>query len=252
MTEREPGRTDALSMSELPVPPEESRANVVPEVSGDEAAIVITADMLAAPANRQRRDFEQGMSFVPLVACSLIAVNIAAFAWEAAVGALQNEQAILAAGAVNWPELQRGEYWRLATSMFLHADASHLVGNCVALYILGMAAEHGFGSGKTLVGYLAIGVAASLLSVWLQPVPTVGASGAIFGLMGAVMIFMHRHRREFYVRDARIGVVLLVWSLYQIATGFLNPQIANWAHVGGLAGGAFLGLCLKPRPQIGA
>jgi rhomboid protease GluP len=203
--------------------------------------------MLASPKVDARRDFEQGMSPFPAVAILLICCFIATFSWEAAAGILPNGQALIAAGAINLPELQRGEVWRLTTCLFLHGDANHLIGNCMALYIIAMASQQAFGAGKTLAAFFLTGAAASAVSVWFQPVPTIGASGAIFGLIGAVIAFLYRYRRKFYLRDARIALVLLLWSLYQVGAGFLDPQIANAAHVAGLVGGGVLGLLLPPK-----
>src|SRR5487761_1073746 len=141
------------------------------------------------------------MAHWPPIALALITANVGVFVWEAATGALANTEAIIAAGALHRPEVARGEYWRLLSSMFLHGDTSHLIGNCVVLYILGMACEHAVGVPRSLEIYLLCGLAGSLLSVLTEPGPTVGASGAIFGLMGCTAAFLYRHRRQFYLRD---------------------------------------------------
>ncbi len=95
--------------------------------------------------------------------------------------------------------------------------------------------------------YLASGIAASLLSMGLSPGPSVGASGAIFGLMGAVIAVLNRHQHRLYLRDRRIGAVLAAWAIYTIATGLMSPFVDNAAHAGGFLGGALLGLRLTPR-----
>lgn len=218
-----------------------------PPAPAEEAAILISAEMLVSPRVESRRDFEQGMSPFPRATVALICALVATFVWEVASGALENVQGLLAAGAIDLPELQRGEVWRLVTSLFLHADAKHLVGNCVALFIIGMASQQAFGAGKTLAAFFLTGAVASAISVWFQPVPTIGASGAIFGLIGGVIAFLYRYRNQFYLRDARIGWVLSIWSLYVIATGFLNPRVANVAHLTGLIGGGLIGLLLPSK-----
>ena len=86
----------------------------------------------------------------------------------------------------------------------------------------------------------------SLLSAALSPGPSVGASGAIFGVVAAVIVVLYRYQRRFYLRDKRIGFVLLFWAAYQISTGLLNPYIDNYGHLGGFAGGASAALLLRP------
>ncbi|HUY90708.1 MAG TPA: rhomboid family intramembrane serine protease [Pirellulales bacterium] len=237
-------------MSVYPNPPQ-ADADAAPAAPAEEAALVISAEMLVSAKAEPRRDFERGMSPFPRTTIALLCALVATFVWEELSGALDNVQALLAAGAINLPELQRGEVWRLVTCLFLHADANHLIGNCVALYIIGMASQQAFGAGRTLMSFFLTGAVASAVSVWFQPVPTVGASGAIFGLIGAVIAFLYRYRDKFYLRDARIAWVLLVWSLCQVGTGFLNPQVANAAHCAGLILGGVLGLLLPPKLQYG-
>jgi len=89
-------------------------------------------------------------------------------------------------------------------------------------------------------------LAGSLLSAALSPGPSVGASGAIFGVVAAVVVVLYRHQERFSLRDKRIGFVLLVWAGYQISTGLLNPYIDNYGHLGGLAGGGSTALLLEP------
>lgn len=227
----------------------QAEPDAVSAAAGEEAALMISADMLVSAETETRQDFERGMSAFPKTTIALLVALFATFVWELVNGALDNVQALLAAGAINLPELQRGEVWRLVACLFLHADAQHLVGNCVALYIIGMASQQAFGAGRTLMSFFLTGAVSSAVSVWFQPVPTIGASGAIFGLIGAVIAFLYRRRDKFYLRDARIAWVLLVWSLYQVATGFFSPQVANAAHCAGLILGGVLGLLLPPKLQ---
>lgn len=225
----------------------ESEAAGVPA----EEPLLITDDLLDTSVSEKRFDFERGISHWPAVSLLLIAVNIGVFVWEVMSGAFVSAQALIAAGALHRPEVVRGEYWRLFSTMFLHADANHLFGNCAALYILGMASERAFGHARSLAIYLLSGLAGSLLSVLIEPGPTVGASGAIFGLMGGTAAFLHRHRKEFFLRDGRIAIVLLVWAVWSLATGWFNPQIANMAHLGGFVAGSALALVV-PSPLLQA
>ncbi len=213
-----------------------------------EPPILITDDMLAPPPARPsgRVDFEQHMSYAPRVTLLLMAINIGVFVWEVRRGALESQAGIIAAGALSRALVLNGELWRLVTPMFLHGSPDHLIGNMIALYVLGMACEHALGSRQMLWVYLLSGVAASLLSVALSPGPSVGASGAVFGLMAAVIAVLSQHQQRFYVRDKRIGVVLAAWAVYTIGTGLLSPYVDNAAHAGGFLGGALLALRLEP------
>jgi rhomboid protease GluP len=208
----------------------------------------ISADMLAQPEPPESRvDFERGMSVFPWLCLGLIVANTAVFAWELAVGALGSTASITAAGALHRESVLHGEVWRMPWSMFLHGDVAHLVGNCVVLYILGMGLEHAVGFVSTAGVYLFAGLCGAALSLLMQPGPGVGASGAIFGLAGALVVFLYRFRHVYYVRDKQIGYVLLAWAVFQIVTGFLDPRIDNFAHLGGFAGGALAALTVRPR-----
>jgi rhomboid protease GluP len=200
----------------------------------------ITDDMLAAPA-ATGIDFERGMRYTGPVTLLLLGACTAVFVWQVVGGGLDSEEALVASGALVRDGLQRGEAWRLVSSMFLHAGFEHLLGNIVALYVLGIACEHAFGSATTAWLYAAAGVAGGLASAAVEPAPTVGASGAIFGLMGCMVAALQRLRRVVQVRDRRIGFVMAVWAVWQLAQGFASPFVANFAHLGGLVAGGLLG-----------
>lgn len=205
----------------------------------------ITADMLAEdPFHPARVDFERGMSAAPAFALALIAANVLAYGWELRIGALKSSEAIIAAGAIYGRKVFAGEGWRLLTGMFLHGGLVHLLGNCVVLYILGLVSERAWGRSRSLVIYFGSGLAASFISALMQPMPAVGASGAIFGLMGAVVVFFYRYGGAFCARERRIGSALLGWGLFQLGMGMLTPYVDNWAHMGGLAAGIVFGLKL--------
>lgn len=210
----------------------------------------ITADMLS-PRNggvEERVDFERGMSCFPVLTILLIAANLVMFIVEVASGALTNRETMIAAGALHRESVLHGEIWRLVSAMFLHGDFGHLLGNCFILYIVGMACEHAVGLWRTTALYFTSGICGFMLSLLVHPGPSVGASGAIFGLVGALVAFLFRHRREFFVREKRTGVVLATWAAYQIGIGFLTPFVDNAAHLGGLLAGA---ACVwRMRPDI--
>lgn len=200
-----------------------------------------------AEARAGRVDFEKQMSPAPPVTLALMGACVAVFALELGLGGLASRQAIVAAGALERTLLRQGQVWRLVSSMFLHAGFGHLFGNCAALYILGVACEHAYGRRRLALLYFAAGVCGGLMAMLVHAGPSVGASGAIFGLQAAAVVFFYRNRDQFYLRDKQIGFVLLVWGIYTIGTGFLTPFVDNFAHVGGALTGAALALRLKPR-----
>jgi rhomboid protease GluP len=197
-------------------------------------------------------DFERGMGYAPPGTLAIIALLVAVFIWQLSTGALQSEAGIVDAGALVRSRVLEGEHWRMLSATLLHGGFDHLLGNCLALYILGMAGEHALGAWRVLVLYLASGLAGSLASVLTGPGPSVGASGAICGLMGAVVLILYKYRRVYHVRDKEIGLVLAGWAAYTIIIGALDPQIDNWAHFGGLVGGAVVALGVRPKVARGA
>lgn len=212
-----------------------------------EEPILITPSMLTAPAQRGSVDFERGMSLTPPFTLLLIVANIAEFARELATGALHDVGSIVHAGALVRDRVVAGEVWRLVTAMFLHGGADHLIGNMIVLYIVGMACEHAFGPARTAFLYFSAGISGGIVSLLMRPGPSVGASGAIFGLLASVVVVLYRYRGRFHVRDKRIGYVLAGWAGYQILSGLATPFIDNYAHLGGIAGGALATLALTPR-----
>lgn len=217
----------------------------------EEPPIELDESMLAADAGRSRDgrpEFEAGMSYLPLVSLGIILACIGVFVWEVASGALESPKAIVAAGALSRAELAAGDYWRLLSPIVLHGSAQHLIGNMLALYVLGVGLEHALGRERTLIVFVGSGVAGSLLSVATQPGPSVGASGAIFGMMGALVVLLHRYQDAVHVRDQRVGIVLVCWAGYTLLLGMADPFIDNSAHLGGLVGGALLATQLSaPR-----
>ena len=213
-----------------------------------EQPVRITADMLEPqPSPETRVDFEKGMTYAPPATLLLIVAIGATFAWQLSVGALKDQASIIAAGALVREQVMQGEVWRLLSATLLHGNLEHLLGNAVSLYILGMACEHAYGTRPMLLVYLASGIAGSMLSVASGPGPSVGASGAIFGLMGAVLVLFWKHHTELLVRDKRIGIVVAAWAIFTIIQGLVTPMVDNAGHVGGLLGGMVTAWAMRPR-----
>jgi rhomboid protease GluP len=205
---------------------------------------------MLAEESAEQIDFEQGMGYWPPATLALIGVLVAVFVWQLASNALDSEAGIVDAGALVRSRVLEGEYWRMLSATMLHGGFDHLLGNCLALYILGLAGEHALGAWRVLVIYVASGLAGSLASVLTGPGPSVGASGAICGLMGAVVLILYRYRRVYHVRDKEIALVLAGWAAYTIVIGAIEPRIDNWAHLGGLLGGAVVASGIRPRALL--
>lgn len=207
-----------------------------------ETPLRITPEMLLS----RRVDFERRMRRFPPLTVAILAVLLLILIFEIRVGALESREAIVAMGALARERVVAGDYWRLLTAPWLHGSVDHLLGNGIALYILGMVCESAFGRAQLLVLYVLSGLAGSLLSVVMSPGPSVGASGAIFGLQGAAIVLFRMHRDRLLVRDRRVGLVLIIWALYTIVGGFMEPLIDNGAHIGGALGGALIARYLHP------
>ncbi len=192
------------------------------------------------------------MTYAPRLTLALMLANVVVFMWQVSSGALKSREAIIDAGALVQDRVLAGEYWRLMSAAFLHGGGDHLLGNMLSLYILGMACEHAYGARRYAAAYLVSALGGSLLSMATGPGPSVGASGAIFGLMGAVVVFLHRERERFFVRDGRIGVVIAVWALYTLVMGALSPVVDNAGHLGGLIAGAVIAWWLPARERADA
>lgn len=147
-----------------------------------------------------------------------------------------------------------GEIWRLFTPLFLHAGLIHLFFNCYVLVQVGRLIEDEFGSSRTWVIYLLSGVSGGLASNFVRPllglgnVPYVGASGAVFGLIGLAMITGWRRGGP---AGNAIKRSMISWTMYVLLFGFMVGA-DNFAHIGGLAGGVVCGLvvnggALNPR-----
>jgi rhomboid protease GluP len=148
-------------------------------------------------------------------------------------------------GANYGPAVLHGQWWRLVTSMFLHGGIVHLLLNGWALFQLAALFELWLGSVRLLLVYFVSGIAGSLASALFMQGPSVGASGAIFGLLGALIAFLLR-RREFLTPQARSLLTQLVgWAVINVVFGFSAQGIDNAAHLGGCAAGLLLGFVLR-------
>ncbi len=157
-------------------------------------------------------------------------------------------------GASFGPATKDGEWWRLGTAMFLHFGLVHLGVNLWALWDAGRLVERLYGSLRFVAAYLASGLAGNLLSLVAQGDRAVsgGASGAVFGVYGALLVCLWRERRQVHPVEFRwLFGGAVGFTAVTIALGLLVPGIDNAAHVGGLVAGALIGAALV-RPLSSA
>lgn len=186
----------------------------------------------------------------------LVAANAAVFAVMSVLGVSMlggHAEEYLRFGANFAPLTTSGEWWRLATCLFIHAGILHLALNMWALWDSGRLVERLFGSGWFAALYLFAGVCGSCASMlWNQHVISAGASGAVFGVFGALLAYMTVERGSIPPATLnRLRVSSSTFVVYSLFYGFLQSGIDNAAHLGGLAGGFVMGLALaRPLNEV--
>jgi membrane associated rhomboid family serine protease len=188
----------------------------------------------------------------PYVTPTLIGINAIMFVIVVAAGGglfVPNPETMIRFGTDYTPLTLAGQWWRLLTSIFLHFGLMHIAFNMLALYVNGRMAERIYGSARYLVIYLVAGVTGSLASLlWHPLVNGAGASGAIFGILGALLAFFVK--KESGVPASVIKVQrnsAMVFIAYNLLYGAGIQGIDNAAHLGGLIGGLIMGYLLS-RP----
>lgn len=162
-------------------------------------------------------------------------------------------RALLLLGAKENTLIAQGQYWRLITATFLHANLIHIFFNGYALFALGPESERIYGTGRFLALYFLAGLGGSVASYLFSPAPSVGASGAIFGLIGGLAVFFYLSRRALgdFARSQVQSMVAI--AMINLFIGFASPGVIdNWGHLGGLAAGAAAGAALAPRLTLEA
>jgi len=179
----------------------------------------------------------------------LIALNIAVYIYTSLAGGSLLETSydmILRYGQVNGFIIYYGWYWQFFTSMFIHVSIAHLAGNMLFLLIFGLRGEEMFSLPEYLLIYFLGGLTGNLLSLVFLPldIPSAGASGAIFAMFGACIIYARRS-----VGQSIIGALIYAFFLLFLSSG---PNVNDSAHIGGLIAGLLIGyvLAIKRKPAI--
>jgi rhomboid protease GluP len=183
----------------------------------------------------------------PLVTLVTIAITFVVFLLQQAAGGSTNTDVLLDFGAAYGPYFRQGQYWRLVMPMFLHIGWLHILVNMYALYILGPILERVYGYGRYSLIYVGSGIACAYLSMTVSNNISAGASGAIFGVAGAMLTTGFLHRQAVPRRWGRaFGKGILILIVLNLLLGMTIPHIDNWGHVGGLIGGMVLAALIPP------
>lgn len=173
----------------------------------------------------------------------MVGINIVIFVIMELYGDTEDAAYMLKWGAAYTPWILEGQWYRLFTSMFLHFGISHLVNNMVLLLFLGDTLEELVGKWRYLLIYLGGGLIGNVVSFAVDcrtggMAVSAGASGAVFGVIGALLILMIKHRGR--IREMTLSrlVFMIFLSIYH---GFQSTGIDNAAHIGGMLGGILLG-----------
>ena len=184
------------------------------------------------------------LSGVPWVAIGLIVVNVIVFFYIEATGSSEDTNYMIEMGGCYDPlVLEDHEYWRLITHFFLHFGPTHLFNNMVSLAVLGYATETTLGHVKFFFLYffsgILAGVATIVYNMYLNAEPSVscGASGAIFGLSGALLVILLKKNAGRRSTEVPRYLIFMALSLY---SGYLDPFINHVAHAGGFVAGVIL------------
>ena len=180
-----------------------------------------------------------------VVTRALIGINIAVYLLTLATGASINGVGgkVYEKGVLYGPLVADGEWWRLVTSSFMHYGPFHLAVNMYSLYLLGIPLENALGRGRYLAVYLVAGLAGSAGALVVTPnAATLGASGAIFGVMGALFVLERQGVRVF---AGSVGSLIVINLLFTYFSGAVGLHISLGGHVGGLVGGALAALALS-------
>lgn len=173
----------------------------------------------------------------------LVLTNILVFLMQIATA----NQLVLMGAKVN-EMIAQGQFYRLLTPIFLHGNIAHLLVNCYSLYSLGSTVERCFGSRRFVALYLFSGFLGCVASYFFSKNPSLGASGAIFGLVGGFAVYLKRHQ-YLLGESSRLGLFSIAQSLlFNVLMSFQRgSRIDNWGHLGGFVGGLLYSYLFGPN-----
>lgn len=183
-------------------------------------------------------------TFIPFLTYILLGMNLIVFLLMTLAGGSTNQRVLIAFGAKVNTLIQAGEVWRLLTSTFIHIGIMHLVFNLYALWALGPLTEESFGHRRFFVIYIFSGLGGSIASFLFTTALSAGASGAIFGLLGALLYDSFKRPNLW---KSGLGINLIIVILVNFGFGLTQPGIDNFAHLGGLLTGTVISVYFSQR-----
>ncbi len=201
--------------------------------------------MRCPECSRQRTPVKRlrQVAVVPRVTYALIAINVIAYLTEQgqfSIAGTEIHGKVIDEGVLFRAAIAEGhQYWRLVTAAFLHENILHIGFNMYLLYLLGMMLEPAIGSARFAMIYAVSLLAGSFGALFATAAASLGASGAIFGLMGAAAVELRA--RGFSVMQSGIGGLII----FNLILSFTLANISVGAHIGGLVGGALAGLAIR-------
>lgn len=185
----------------------------------------------------------------PRVTYTILGITVAAYLLQLLTQFLFGYDVAVGLGAKANDAIRAGQLWRFFTPMLLHGSILHIGFNMYALYIFGIGLERRYGHGRFLLLYILSGFAGSVFSFLFSSANSIGASGAIFGLIGAEGIFLIQNRKLFGAQAKRaLNNVIFVVAI-NLFLG-LQPGIDNWGHMGGLMGGLIFAWFAGPHWEV--
>lgn len=186
----------------------------------------------------------------PYVSVILLLINTALFVlmWKLGQGDVRRVAYLF--GDKENALIRAGQWWRLITPIFLHGSWEHLLANSLTLALLGMPMERIYGARKFFLIYMLAGIAGNLSSYSFSPASSLGASGALYGLMGAGLVFPLRFKRYIDPRARKAFLTQLIWAAgINLSLNFwpnTGLNLDKFAHVGGMIGGGLAALLWMP------
>lgn len=218
----------------------------IPNDQTKENAIKMYKQHFLSSLKQKTKEAQNTLSYgKPRMVYLFMFINLFVFLSLEFVGDSTSVESLIQFGAIYPPLLQEGEWWRLLTAMFLHIGWVHLFVNMIALYYLGIVAEKIYGTMRFSMIYILAGLGGAVASFAFTNAVSAGASGALFGLFGALLYFTLRHKQ---LVNAAFKTNLMLILFINLLLGLIIPNIDLSAHLGGLIFG-FISAILTSLPQ---
>ncbi len=194
--------------------------------------------------------YNERMRDIPIITAGLIIINVIVFLGMEILGDTESTLYLYEHGAMYWPDVfEQGQWYRLLTHMFIHSGAEHILNNMFMLGILGYQIEKEYGPIKYFITYFVCGIGGSLISAFAEmqmneAVVSVGASGAVFGIFGVMLVMIFKNRKQMgEVSTPRLIILFALMVFVNMEEG------VDWmAHLGGALAGVIMAFVLY-HPQ---